>query len=245
MHTVQRFFGLAAVLALLGIISICASASPSQAAHRGFIANGGQWPAHVLFASRQAGADIWITRTGLVVDEYTVSGDRRTGRVYTQELANATPQGPGSIEPGLPAGTVSFFRGTASSWVSVPSYKSLVLRDVAPGVSMAYSIDAYGRVVRETLADGKVSVSTLTEIRRSGKGDDIQASTPSPSTVFGAYLSAADEDQVAGVRTMANGDVVIAGSTSAMTFPGTIGGYVKDIKGMLEGYVLRCDPTLS
>lgn len=245
MHSVQRLVGLTAVLALLLTTSISAVAGPAQPARRGFIANGGQWPAHVLFASRQPGADIWITRTGLVIDQYTVNGDRRTGTVSSQELANASPQGPGSIQPGLPAGAISFFRGNASAWVSVPSYESLVLHDVAPGVSMAYTIDAYGRVVRETLAGGNVSVATLTEVRRSGKGDDVQASTPSPSTVFGAYLGAADEDQVAGVRYMSNGDVVIAGTTSAMTFPGTIGGYVKDIKGELEGYVMRCDPTLS
>jgi hypothetical protein len=242
MHTVQRLFGLTAALCLT--LSL-ATSSPSFPQHRTFIANMGQWPSHVLFGVRSTSADIWITRTGLVVDEYTQSGDVRTGRVYAQDLSNAAPSGPGSIEPGVPAGTVSFMRGNANTWFTAQAYKSVVLRDVAPGVSMAYAIDSYGRVVRETFSDGRIQLSTMTEVTRLGKGDNVQSSAPSPSTVFGAYLGGNNEDYAAGVRYMSSGDVVIAGSTTAMTFPGTIGGYAKNIKGELDGYVMRCDPTLS
>ena len=242
MHLVHRILGLAAAIGLTTSLTVAAPLlSPSGT----FIANMGQWPSQVLFGVRSTSANIWITRTGVVVDEFTRSGDVKMGRVYTQDLSHAAPSGPGSIEPGVPAGTVSFMRGNANTWVTAQAYRSLVLRDVAPGVSMAYAIDPYGRVVRETFSDGRVQVSTLTEITRSGKGDDVQSSTASPSTVFGAYLGGNNEDQAAGVRYMSNGDVVIAGSTTAMTFPGTIGGYVKNIKGELDGYVMRCDPTLS
>ena len=242
MHLVHRLLGLAAAI---GLTVSLASASPLSPRSHAFVANAGQWPAHVLFGVRTTSADIWITRSGVIVDEFTTSGDVQTGRVYAQDLSKAAPSGPGSIEHGMPAGTVSFMRGKAETWVTAQAYKSLVLRDVAPGISMAYAIDPYGRVVRETFSDGRVQLSTLTEITRSGKGDDVQSSTASPSTVFGAYLGGNNEDQAAGVRYMSNGDVVIAGSTTAMTFPGTIGGYVKNIKGELDGYVMRCDPTLS
>lgn len=242
MHLVHRLWGLAAAF---GMTVSLASASPLSPRSHAFVANAGQWPVHVLFGVRTTSADIWITRTGVVVDEYTRSGDVQTGRAYSQDLSKAAPSGPGSIEHGMSAGTVSFMRGKAETWVTAQAYKSLVLRDVAPGISMAYAIDPYGRVVRETFSDGRVQLSTLTEITRSGKGDDVQSSTASPSTVFGAYLGGNNEDQAAGVRYMSNGDVVIAGSTTAMTFPGTIGGYVKNIKGELDGYVMRCDPTLS
>ncbi|MFM8770839.1 MAG: hypothetical protein ACKOE4_02280, partial [Candidatus Kapaibacterium sp.] len=59
-------------LILLILTSGMASAAETNAGTanlKGFIANVGQWPSHVLYAVRQNGANVWITRTGVVTDK--------------------------------------------------------------------------------------------------------------------------------------------------------------------------------
>ncbi len=52
----------------------------------GFVANAGQWPTHVLYAVRQPGAMLWITTSGVTMQEATVTEHDVYGTVTTQTV---------------------------------------------------------------------------------------------------------------------------------------------------------------
>jgi hypothetical protein len=52
----------------------------------GFVANVGQWPANVLYAVRQPGAMVWITTSGVTIQEASVTEQDVHGVVSAQTI---------------------------------------------------------------------------------------------------------------------------------------------------------------
>lgn len=114
---------------------------------KGFIANVGQWPSEVLFAYREGNLDTWITRTGIVFDQFEIQRSKgvRDGQVVRLSFMNSKGGSPsGEIRS---RSSVNFFVGrNGSSWVTdVPVYSSVRVSDIYRGIDVVYYFDQ-GRV---------------------------------------------------------------------------------------------------
>ncbi len=243
MNTLLRHISLLAVIVAIIATSASSAVVPSAQVD-GFIANVGQWPIEVLFCARQNGADVWITRTGVVVDAYDLdkANARRIGDIERQVIAGQST--PARVSMGSPVGSVSFYRGAGAAFVA-PVYSNVLLGDVVPGVGFAFSRNADGRVVRTMIASPGADVSRLS-IERLGTRNELMDVTIVTSTVFGTYLGGPQKDEIRSVVRLSNSDVVVAGTTQQLEFPqGTTGGYSTTLKGTSDGFVARYDWKLQ
>ncbi|MBU3678090.1 MAG: hypothetical protein FGM32_00595 [Candidatus Kapabacteria bacterium] len=210
----------------------------------GLIANVGQWPAHVLFLSRQQGVDVWITRFGVEVDKYgvDVANQMRNGRIERRTFVNADPRARVSSVGAV--SRVNFFRGRGESeWFSAPVYSIAVVHNVVPGADVRYSVGGDGLRQDVVLRPGAERSALMVEI-----DDDASTRsnvTPATSVVYGSYLGGTGTDLVAGLEYLSNGDVIIAGSTTSMEYSGATGGYSRSLKGLLDGFLARMDRKLQ
>lgn len=211
----------------LGSLTSLAAGTPVQV--RGFIPNHGQWPAEVLFAARQQGANVWITKSGTIVDHYTIN--RQAGlithsvsRSASQEVFDAA-----SVQPGNEVSRLSMFKGQDSrQWVSVPIYENISFAYTNTGRTVQYHYTSSGDIVRkETTAE------------------DVLTVTPATSTVYGTYLGADESDIPGGIRYLSNGDVAVAGSTVSMVYPTVTGGYSTILAGASDAFIARFDSKLQ
>lgn len=220
------------------------SAGEQHASVSGFIANVGQWPVEVLFCARQKGTDVWITRSGVVVDEYSIDkvNDRRAGEIMREVVVGQSR--PARVSTGEPIASVSFFRGTSGHLVA-PVYSNVLLGDVVPGVGLAFTRGIDGRVVRTVVASEGADISRLA-IERLGVKNELMDVTQITSTVFGTYLGGPQKDEIASIVRLSNSDIVVAGTTQQLEFPqGTTGGYSTSLKGTSDGFVARYDWKLQ
>ncbi len=235
----------ALTIALAAPICLTAGTSPMTAVD-GFIANVGQWPSEVLFLARQNGANVWITRTGVVVDEFTIHANdgTRSGFVVREAFRNINFRSQGSTGPEV--SRVTFIKGNVqSSWYSAPVHAYVAMLDLYPGVSFSYRFNDDGRVVRTMIAQ---EGADLTQISREllGSTSPVTADiTPISSTVYGTYMGGPSTDVVTGIEYLTNGDIVAAGTTPELEFPGVVGGYVTTVKGPNDGFLVRFDPRLQ
>jgi len=62
------------------------STTKIQSAREAFLENKGQWPSDVLYLAKKAGSNFWVTKSGIVLDAYTVVRDgedlARRGHVF-------------------------------------------------------------------------------------------------------------------------------------------------------------------
>ncbi len=238
--------GIAMALALVLTQSPMIAGTTNSASPRvnGLIANVGQWPAHVLFLSRQQGVDVWMTRFGVEVDKYgvDVTNQMRTGRIERRTFLNADPRA--RVSAVGEVGRVNFFRGRdQSEWFSAPVYTSAVVHDVIPGANVRYSVGSDGLRQDVVLRPGAERAALMIEI-----DDDASTRanvTPATSVVYGSYLGGTGTDLVAGLEYLSNGDVIIAGSTTSMEYSGATGGYSRSLKGLLDGFLVRMDRKLQ
>lgn len=231
------------LLAFASTVTFANNAAPA-ATIDGFIANVGQWPVEVLFCARQNGADVWITRTGVVVDAYAVDklGGLRVGDVERQVMVGQTT--PARVSTSEPIAQVSFFRGQGAA-LSAPVYANVLLSDVVPGVNLAFVRNHDGRVVRNVIAKPGADLSRLT-IERIGASTELMDVTVVTSTVFGTYLGGPQKDDIVSVTRMSNSNIIVAGTTQQLEFPqGTTGGYSTTLKGTSDGFVVRYDWKLQ
>lgn len=243
MSTLLRHISLLAFIVAMLATSASSAVVPSAQVD-GFIANVGQWPIEVLFCARQNGADVWITRTGVVVDAYQLDkgNARRIGEIERQVVVGQAT--PARVSMGSPVGTVSFYRGAGAAFVA-PVYSNVLLGDVIPGVGFAFSRNADGRVVRTMIAAPGADVSRLS-IERLGAHNELMDVTIVTSTVFGTYLGGPQKDEIRSVVRLSNSNVVVAGTTQQLEFPqGTTGGYSTTLKGTSDGFVARYDWKLQ
>lgn len=225
-------------------LATSASVGVPPAAVDGFIANVGQWPVEVLFCARQKGADVWITRTGVVVDAYEIDklNDRRVGDIERQVIVGQAR--PARVSTGAPIATVTFLRGS-NAQITAPVYSSVLLGDVVPGVGFSFVRNDDGRVVRTMIAAPGADVSRVA-IERLGSSNELMDVTIVTSTVFGTYLGGPQKDEIKSVARLSNSDMIVAGTTQQLEFPqGTTGGYSTTLKGTSDGFVARYDWKLQ
>jgi hypothetical protein len=210
----------------------------------GLIANVGQWPSHILYMSRQAGVDVWITRFGVEVDRYGINAaaQERTGRLERRVFVDADPRA--RVSNSDEVCRVNFFRGrNETDWFSAPVFSAVVVHGAVPGADVRYSASAEGLRQELILRPGY----DLRNIRVEIDGDASTRSvvTPVTSIVYGTYLGGTGVDLVAGLEYLTNGDVIVAGSTTSMQYSGVTGGYSTSIKGIMDGFVVRMDRKLQ
>lgn len=209
----------------------------------GFVTNAGQWPSHVIALSHRQGVDVWVTHTGVIVDEYQTDGDTRRGRVIEEVFVGATLETLSEVNE---ATTVSMFlSGTDQPRMTRASRTSAFQYRFPSGAILHVRLDDDGRVVR-SFVNGTESLIAETKILRRGDialtfDNEVQ----SQSFVYGSYVGGSGVDAIGGIAAMSSGDVFVCGTTSQMSYPDGIGGYTKSIKGNLDVFVMRCDATLS
>ncbi|MCX6140375.1 MAG: SBBP repeat-containing protein [Candidatus Kapabacteria bacterium] len=234
-------------LLLLSLSPALVSAGPATSTSiDGFIANVGQWPSDVLYVARQNGADVWITRTGIVVDSYQTSVEdaMRTGTVLREAFRGINSGVRASTGPEV--SRVSFVKGNdPNGWFSAPVYSSVALVDYYPGITFAYFRGADGRVSRTITAREGADLSRISYEILGGANPVAADVAPATSTVYGAYVGGPNTDVLIGLEYQTNGGVVIAGSTSGMEFPGAAGGYSTTVKGTSDGFLARFDAKLQ
>lgn len=237
------------LLALLFIVSVCFTAvlaDSNSTGLQGFIPNAGQWPSDVLFMAQQQNATVWITRTGVVVDEYTVDQDAqiRSGRIIRENFSTTMPATSVKIEEGT--ATVSFIKGDDSRhWRTVRVANQVVIEPIK-GLVHVYSLASDGRIQRQVHAASDELAQALT-MRVTGLATQHQIAEVSPvtSTVYGSYVGGPGAAVFSGVEYLSNGDVVVCGTTSEISFPNAIGGYSATMKGTSDGFVCRFDTKLQ
>ncbi|MEY3386216.1 MAG: hypothetical protein RIR53_1027 [Bacteroidota bacterium] len=213
---------------------------------QGFILNVGQWPDEVLGVARQNGADVWITRTGVVLDQYTVSraDQKRIGTVTREGFRDI--QARYQLRPGATVGVVTFARGNERSrWITAPVVSSFALADCYPNVTFDYSRSADGRVQRQIVTSPGADLASIRyDILGGGKNDvaDVSVTT---STVYGTFVGGPSDDEFVGVEYLSNGTVVVAGNTAELSAPSATGGYSASMKGKIDGFVARFDSRLE
>lgn len=132
-------------LVLLGAIgsdSYIYAQSP-QGSVKGFVANVGQWPSEVLFAHRDGNLDTWITKNGIVFDQYEIKRaagirDGQVVRLSWTGSAGGTPIG----EVRSPS-MLNFFIGKdPTAWrTNVPVYTKVRVSGIYRGIDAIYYID--------------------------------------------------------------------------------------------------------
>lgn len=241
-----RRLALAALMAMFSLTAV-ASARQTRMPLRGagFVANVGQWPSHVLFAVRQPGAMVWITNSGVTMQEATVTELDVVGVVSNQTILVQGRAAQLRPRVGSPTTLVTYFTPAYPSGITAPAYDHVVLPNVAPGVTVRFDLTADGRVERTISAVSAEARAALT--LSSDRGDDARAiqATPPTSFVYGAYIGGSEFDVVAGVEMLNNGDVVVAGSTLGLGYPDALGTYRKAKYGLLDAFVMRCDAQLT
>lgn len=211
----------------------------------GFIANAGQWPAHVLFAVRQPGAMVWITTSGVTMQDASVTENEVLGTVSGQTfLVNGRPAVL-RYEVGQPTTTVTYFTPAFPNGRITAGFDRVMFRDVAPGVSMLFTLTADGRVERTIASVSPEARAALTIASERGADSRSIQATPPTSFVYGAYIGGTEFDVVAGIEMLNNGDVVVAGSTLGLSYPESLGTYRKTKYGLLDAFVMRCDAQLT
>ncbi len=260
---------------------------------RTFTLNKGQWPAHVVAATRYGDVDMFITRDGMVVDRYHSENgaQARSGAVVHIVFHNSQP---GTLAVAPYIGSTTFIHGRdASRWVTAPTVESVTLKDVYEGIDVVYHYDGASvrfdlhvaafastadvalRVVGEmprvesngvvTLGNAGVSVGGLVVLQQGqilesamsvSQGasnaliefDILDRNIAQPMVidpvVYGTYLGTG-LDTYAGIKRLVNGDIAVAGTTTALRFPGTVGGYKDSLSGGSEVFVAVFDSTLS
>lgn len=195
--------------------------------------------------AKQQNAVIWITRSGVVVDEFTVDEQTQTrsGRVIREHFTFSMPD----VQPSSGNATmmVSFIKGGNSTQWRTANVVSSVSLQLELGVEHIYSRTNDGRIERRVVAASEDRARAYT-MRVSGAVSKNQLAEVSPvtSTVYGSYVGGPGADVVTGVEYLSNGDVVVCGTTSEIEFPDAIGGYSKSMKGTSDGFVVRYDSKL-
>jgi hypothetical protein len=290
MHTLASF---ALFILLTSHAAFAGTVHTSSLQPHAFIINKGQWPAHVVAATRSGDADIFITRTGMVVDRLSV--DAATGTRADDVVALTFDAArPGRVEQGKHVGTTSFFLGNnATQWRTAPMVESLTLNDVYDGIDVVYRYDnnhvrfdvhvagfASADVVTLrvegavptpttnnviTFGNSGIAMSDLVVLQQGRtldaamrvdanaqgarigfdiSGRDIARPMIIDPIVYGTYLGSG-LDTYGGIRRLANGDVVVAGGTPRLRFPGSTGGFKAEAAAGSDIFVALFDSSLS
>jgi len=235
---------LACVVSLSPERAFAGATNASTSGIKGFIANVGQWPTHVLYAVRQNGATVWITRTGVVTDQYTVSDGTRSGTVIRESFRDVNPRF--ERRDGELVSYVTFVKGSdESQWFTAPVLSRVALAEYYPGVTLAYALADDGCVKRSVIARQGADLSSIRCEILGGSRPELADVSLVTSTVYGSFIGGNGDDEVVGLEYLGNGDVIIAGNTSELDVPGVTGGYSSAVKGKTDGFLARMDSRLE
>lgn len=246
MNSFSRCFSALILTVVMAIpVSLMATTSPMTAVD-GFIANVGQWPSEVLYLARQNGTNVWITRTGVVEDRYAITASTgvRSGIVVREAFQNVNFRSVASSGPEV--SRVTFIKGNdPNNWYSATVHSYVAVMDLYPGVSFMFRHGGDGRIERTMIAREGADLSQISR-ELLGSADPVLAEiTPITSTVYGTYFGGPSTDVVSGIEYLSNGDIVAAGTTPELEFPGVVGGYTTTVKGPTDGFLVRFDPKLQ
>ena len=140
--------------AILGLICVLAGGTAVQAADlspevHGFIPNKGQWPAEVLYLQKTSNMRVWITRTGMVIDQFKIEDMKRTGHVLRLTWQGADQLSTNALSEQVTTGTVvNVFRGNNHSQFTtgLQVKRSLRFEDLYPGIDLIYYLDEQDRL---------------------------------------------------------------------------------------------------
>ena len=237
MSTIQRTLSVASAMLFMYFVAASAADDVQSA---GLIRNSGQWPDHVLAYSHSSGVDVWVTRTGVVIDEYTVRDGIRTGNVVEEYFVGATVI---DVPPPAVSTSVSFFKnGSPTPIVTTASRTAVIPFRFPSGAVVNVSVATDGRIMR-SLREGDEALANGVSYLRKGDVSRNQTmdATKAQSFVYGSYLGGAQFDAISNMEVMPNGNVLVAGTTREMAFPTSLGGYAKTIKADHDAFVLICD----
>jgi hypothetical protein len=232
------------LIALAPMCAIAGTANTATSGVKGFIANVGQWPSNVLYAVRQNGADVWITRTGVVTDQYTVSDGMRTGTVVRETFRDINSRF--ERRDGETISYVTFIKGSdQSQWFTAPVVSRTALVEFYPGVTLSYAMSDDGRVQRNVVARQGADLTSIRCEILGGARPELADVTPVTSTVYGSFIGGNSDDELIGIEYLSNSDIIVAGTTSELTVPGATGGYSTAVKGKTDGFLARMDARLE
>ncbi len=125
-----------------------------------FVANSGQWPSAVLYGAQSTGMSLYITRTGMIIDQRGATTDGATARHRVAlHLSGAT--GASTVQSSTEANAprVSIAKGSISASTALSVASAVTVRNVCPGIHLEFLWD--GDAVRyNVLADKGVAVPT-------------------------------------------------------------------------------------
>ncbi|HRK03614.1 MAG TPA: immunoglobulin domain-containing protein [Chlorobiota bacterium] len=265
------------------------SATPGPTG-QGYILNSGQWPSDVLALGRSATVDVWITTSGIILDQHV---QRTTGP--ERSVVRATWQNgrvPSAVNYGRSIMQVSMIKGREGASTTVAVVDRVTVQDVIGGVDAVFtmtngtprfdlSVDAGVNVssigltfagsleraentVRLSTAVGSITLDQLV-VEQGGRilpssfklqnsstlSFDVLGVDPSQRLVidpivFGTYVGGAESDTACGIRRLANGNIIVAGSTFGIDFPTEIESPFKlQSAGGYDAFVAILDPTMS
>ncbi len=107
-------------------------------AMRGFIENKGQWPKDVFFAGRSAGMDLWVTKTGLRIDEYADTSSGGKGHVIGVKFLGAKAI---SAKGSESTNMLTDFIGYKHEARSAKTFATIKSANVYPGVTLKNYFD--------------------------------------------------------------------------------------------------------
>ena len=146
----RRLFGLLCMAILACSI---ANAIPTP---KVFIGNSGQWPSHVLYGAQTADGFVWITTTGLIVDQRAMNADGMPSSHLVQlDVLESTGSRHTSVTRDAHAPVVQVIKPGASVMQTTAS--TVVVHDVLRGIDLEYVWDG-DRVRYNILADPGVAI---------------------------------------------------------------------------------------
>lgn len=241
MVTMQRAFSIASAIILVCFVSVRAD---DHIQGVGLIRNAGQWPDHVVAYSHSSGVDVWVTRTGVVVDEYTEADGIRSGNAVEEYFVGASV-----VDVPSPAGstTVSFFKnGSHTPIVTSASRTDVIPFRFQSGAVVNVSVAPDGRVMRSLQPGDESLAASVSFIRKGDFGvQRPMDATKAQSFVYGSFIGGAQFDAIANMEVMPNGNILVAGTTKEFAFPPSLGGYAKTIKADHDAFVLICDAKIQ
>ncbi|MBU3698574.1 MAG: hypothetical protein FGM33_00995 [Candidatus Kapabacteria bacterium] len=234
----SKIWGLCVTAACFAVVVISAQGADNVRS-AGLILNAGQWPSHIIAATRTRGADVWVTTSGVICDEYTVRDGVRTGTVFSEHFAGAV-----MLDPDSPVGgtTVSYFSGGSRNSFSTAAFRDQPIRFRFPsGAIVNLSVGEDGRLVRSIQTGQEHLAESVHIVRSDRSGVNTMDATKAGSFVYGSYIGGGAFDAITAIEVMPSGNLLVSGTTAQMTVPTGVGGYSKSIKGDNDAFVLICD----
>lgn len=106
-----------------------------------FILNVGQWPSHVVAAGRSGDVDVFVTRSGMVVNRHELDAKSDMGghvvALYLEDVSSSS-----KLQTGAVTGLARFIHGqNPKAWYEAPMVESLRLDGIQSGVDILWRFD--------------------------------------------------------------------------------------------------------